>query len=164
MNKTEAIIGLGSNLGDPLKILQSAVLEISGSPEISDFESSAYFRTSPVGPPQNEYINSVCRFKTALSAQELHCFLQSLEAKHGGKPEKIVDGPRYLDLDILFFGQEQASGPELVIPHPKWKERLFVLAPLADLTGLPDHLEALKNFTNPNNETVTKLEVFHEKR
>src|SRR5205814_6337226 len=98
---------------------------------------SKLYLTSPVSEiPQPHYTNAACVFQTSLSAHQLFPALQTIEQKHGKTP-KAKNAPRVIDIDLLFFGHESYQEEHLQIPHPRWRERLFVLVPLVDLT---DHI------------------------
>lgn len=130
----QVYVALGGNIGDTQSILTQALQQISALPNVQHLECSRFYRTPPVSPiPQASYINAVCRFQTSLSAKELLHALQRIETALGKVP-KAKEAPRCIDLDILFFGAELHRDAELVIPHPRWRERLFVLLPLLDLT------------------------------
>jgi 2-amino-4-hydroxy-6-hydroxymethyldihydropteridine diphosphokinase len=170
MEKQLVYIGLGGNIGDPITTFDNVIERLSLASEITDLRSSPFYSTSPVSDiPQDDYLNAVCVFKTSFTAETLQFFLANIERKLGKLP-KEKDAPRIIDIDILFYGSKQINLPDLEIPHPRWKERLFVLRPLADLT---DHIslenetgqiecidlkESLKNFMNRHNEIVTQLE------
>lgn len=127
-------LGLGGNIGDRLTSLKDALELIAAIPSVTQLEVSPFYETSPVSDiPQADYLNAVCRFKTTLEARDLLVVLQAIE-KAGGKIPKPKNVPRVIDIDMLFFGQEFHQTPDLEIPHPRWQERLFVVAPLADLT------------------------------
>ncbi|MCE5317434.1 MAG: 2-amino-4-hydroxy-6-hydroxymethyldihydropteridine diphosphokinase [Parachlamydia sp.] len=131
----DVYVGLGSNLGDPGALVAEALGLLEALPILSEFEASPFYLTSPVSDlPQPHFINAVCRFKTTLSPLKLFAELQKIE-RHLGQTPKPKNAPRLIDLDILFFGKERLLTSELEIPHPRWKERLFVLRPLADLTS-----------------------------
>lgn len=167
---TEVFIGLGGNMGDVCATLQHALRLIARLEQVWLTGVSRFYLTTPVSDiPQDPYTNAVCRCNTTLSAPELLKKLQHIEKLLGKVPiEK--NAPRPIDLDILFFGSERYDSPTLKIPHPRWKERLFVLRPLADLTSeisIPNAdgsghkrfnlLEYLKTFPNPHQETVRIL-------
>lgn len=127
-------LGLGGNIGDTRSFLASVLTEIRGLPWITDFEASGFYRTAPISDiPQDDYVNVVCRFKTKLDAAALLIQLQCIELKHGKLP-KPKNAPRKIDIDILFYGDIYSEVPKLQLPHPRWKERLFVLIPLSELT------------------------------
>jgi 2-amino-4-hydroxy-6-hydroxymethyldihydropteridine diphosphokinase len=130
-----AYLGIGSNLGDRLSYLQSAVDGLAAADGIDVMAVSAVYETDPVGPEQPDYLNAVVAVETTLDAHALLAVGQELEAgAHRVRGERW--GPRTLDVDVLFFGDEHLDTPDLVVPHPRWHERDFVLAPLADL-GVP---------------------------
>ena len=89
----------------------------------------------PRSPKQREYLNAVCRFETTLSPFELLDALEMIEKALGKRP-KPKEAPRVIDLDLIFYGDCQINSPKLTVPHPRWNQRLFVLAPLAELTGM----------------------------
>ena len=130
-----AYLGIGSNLGDRLAFLQSAVDGLAATDGIEVVAVSVVYETDPVGPEQPDYLNAVIAVDTTLDPHELLEVGQRLE----GLAERVRGerwGPRTLDVDVLLYGDEQIDEPDLVVPHPWWRERDFVLAPLADL-GYP---------------------------
>ena len=133
-------LSLGGNIGDRAAMLKQAVITIAQIPNIRDFEISSFYETSPfeVGNiPQCDFLNAVCRFKTGLSAVQIWSCLQRIEQKLG-KIAKPKNAPRAIDIDILFFGNERQlpnAQNNLEIPHPRWRERLFVIIPLLELTN-----------------------------
>ena len=140
-------VGMGGNIGDTFAVMQRAVTELAQMEGITEFECSKIYQTTPVTPyqdiSQEDYLNAVCRFTTSLEPLTLLQVLQSLEKKLG-KIAAPKNSARVIDLDILFFGCQEHNHSHLMIPHPKWKERLFVLTPLLDLTEnihLPDSIE-----------------------
>ena len=127
-------LSLGGNIGDRLAMLKKTFHLIAAIPSVTRLEVSPFYNTSPVSDiPQSDYLNAVCRFMTTLEANELLAHLQAIE-KLQGKTLKPKNVPRIIDIDILFFGEELHDTPELEIPHPHWRKRLFVVAPLSDLT------------------------------
>lgn len=128
-------LGLGGNIGDSKAVLRQALARIAALPEIKELEVSSFYKTSPVSEiPQSDYLNAVCRFKTGLSAGRLFEALKAIE-KSLGKEPKSKNVPRVIDIDLLFFGTESYQEEGLEIPHPRWRERLFVIVPLLDLTA-----------------------------
>jgi 2-amino-4-hydroxy-6-hydroxymethyldihydropteridine diphosphokinase len=127
-------LGLGSNLGDRLALIKTALEKIQALPLTHRFQTSKIYETAPVSPiPQGPFLNAACTFLTTLSPFELLDYLQKIE-KELGKTPKPKEAPRPIDIDILLFGQKQIDTPTLQIPHPAWQERPFVLIPLLDLT------------------------------
>lgn len=130
---SKVFIGVGANLGDPKETIAKAKELLLQEPAITDFVSSRLYLTVPISDiPQSDYINCVWSFSTQLSPRELFEILQDIEKKLG-KIDKPKNAPRLIDLDILLYGEINYNGHELTIPHPRWKERGFVLIPLAEL-------------------------------
>lgn len=133
---TKVTIALGANLGNPLTTLRKVVDELRSSKVFHDVRVSAYYDTSPVQSSGPDYVNAVLTAQTALGPYEVLRFLQSLENRYGRvRPAGIVNAPRTLDLDVLQYGDLHSDDPVLTLPHPRMKERLFVLCPLADIEG-----------------------------
>lgn len=130
---TRAHLGLGSNLGDRLAYLQGAVSALAATPGIEVAAVSRVYETVPVGgPEQGRYLNAVVAVDTDLGARQLLAVAQRLETA-AGRMRAERWGPRTLDVDVLLVGDEQVDSAELTVPHPRWQERAFVLAPLADV-------------------------------
>lgn len=138
-------LGVGANLGNPQETIAQAWSELSQHPEIQDLESSKCYLTTPVSDiPQPDYINCVWSLETSLSAADLMQLLQTIESQLGKIP-KPKNAPRFLDLDILFYGDSIVRTESLEIPHPRLFERAFVLVPMADIadyTPVPYHGES----------------------
>ncbi len=129
-----AYIGLGSNLCDPAVQVRTAMAELEGMRQSRLIARSSLYRTAPVGPAdQPDYINAVVALETRLTPRGLLDALQSIERQHGRQRDGTRWGPRTLDLDILLYGDEQATEPGLQIPHPEMSGRAFVLVPLAEI-------------------------------
>lgn len=126
-----AFVGLGSNLGDRLKNIVTALdLIAAGARPIA---ASPLYETEPVGfLDQPRFLNAVCAIETSLAPRELLEFLSSIEQSLGRKPAKRWR-PRRIDLDILAMGSAAVREADLRIPHPRLTERLFVCRPFADL-------------------------------
>ena len=127
-------LSIGGNEGDRFAVMQEALLAINHIPNIKNFKASSLYETSPVSDiPQSDYLNAACRFDTDLDAQTLLNHLQTIE-KSLGKEPKPKNAARIIDIDVIFFGEEVFRSNELEIPHPRWRERLFVIIPLLELT------------------------------
>ncbi len=123
-----AFLGLGSNLGDRVAQLRGAV---SGLPDV--VAVSPLYETEPVGgPPQGPFLNAVVELATDRSPRQLLEVAKRLE-RRSGRTAGERHGPRPLDVDVLLVGDEQVDSTDLTVPHPRWQERAFVLAPLADV-------------------------------
>ncbi|GGF86197.1 2-amino-4-hydroxy-6-hydroxymethyldihydropteridine diphosphokinase [Alteromonas lipolytica] len=141
-SKQIAYIGLGSNLGDSVSQLVSALCAISELADTQVLKASSFYQSKPMGPQdQPVYVNAVARISTALAPHELLAALQKIEHYHGRVREGERWGPRTLDLDILLYGDESVKTPDLTIPHIGMAEREFVLVPLFEIASemiMPD--------------------------
>lgn len=128
---TAAVIALGSNLGDRLENLRAAIrlMEERG---VKVTRTSSVWETAPVPEDQPRYLNAVATVETSLGASELLAALKEIEHELGRRPGRRW-GPRPIDLDILFYGEQTVTTPDLQVPHPRIEERAFVLAPLAEV-------------------------------
>ncbi|ELR99569.1 2-amino-4-hydroxy-6-hydroxymethyldihydropteridine pyrophosphokinase [Gloeocapsa sp. PCC 73106] len=131
-------IALGSNLGESISILENALVELNHTPGITLVSRSSWYQTKPIGPPQPDYINGCALLDVELTPKALLDTLLNIEAK-AGRIRREKWGPRTLDLDLLLYGNLILNTPTLEIPHPRMKERAFVLVPLAEIA--PDWLE-----------------------
>jgi 2-amino-4-hydroxy-6-hydroxymethyldihydropteridine diphosphokinase len=136
-----AFLGLGSNLGDRLELLQAAAQALDREPGLRVAASSRVWQTAPVGgPPQPDYLNAVLRVETDLTARELLAACQRVEAELGRvRAERW--GARTIDVDVLLFDDLVVEQPDLVLPHPRLAQRAFVVLPLLELEPdavLPD--------------------------
>ncbi len=130
--KVERIfVGLGSNVGHRGRFLVRALRKLGQSSSVCVVNVSPFYETSPVGPRQRSFLNAVAEIRSALSPDELLAHLKSIETDLGRRRRRRW-GPREIDLDLLFFGRHRCEGA-LDLPHPRWKERKFVLWPLSDL-------------------------------
>lgn len=129
----QAILGLGSNLGDRAQLLASARRALASLPGTRLLGASPVYETEPVGyADQPLFLNQVAAVETTLAPQELLRACLQIEREHG-RERDIPNGPRTLDIDLLFYADVCLDEPGLVLPHPRWRERAFVVAPLADL-------------------------------
>lgn len=125
-----AIVALGSNLGNREAHLRFAIERLGES----IVAQSQVFETDPIGGPddQGAYLNMAVVLETELDPYALLRWLHRIEADAGR--ERIVHwGPRTLDLDLLFFDDVVITGGNLAVPHPRYAERRFVLAPLSEV-------------------------------
>jgi 2-amino-4-hydroxy-6-hydroxymethyldihydropteridine diphosphokinase len=138
----DAIIGIGSNLGQRLVQLRSAVTALATLGAIR--ARSAVYETAPVGgPPQPDYLNAAVWLRTELTPLGLLDELTAMEARAGRlRAEAQRNQARTLDLDMLLLGDRGQSVlvlPELVVPHPRLHERAFALRPALDLNSELNH-------------------------
>lgn len=145
-----ALLGLGSNLGDRLGHLRTAVDSLADVDAVSDV-----YETDPVGgPEQGAFLNLVVRLATDLAARDLLAECQRLEvAADRVRIERW--GPRTLDVDVLWVDGERYDEPDLVVPHPRMFERAFVLVPLADVA--PDLVEGIDVSVLADDQGVRRL-------
>ncbi|MCX5681384.1 MAG: 2-amino-4-hydroxy-6-hydroxymethyldihydropteridine diphosphokinase [Candidatus Omnitrophica bacterium] len=128
---TLVFLGLGSNIGDRMKNIQNAVNLLSK--KISIKKVSTIIETDPVDcPPQEKYLNAVLKASTKLSAHELLETTQKIE-KTLGRVRAIRNAPRTIDIDILLYGNERIHDKNLIIPHPRMRNRAFVMNPLNEI-------------------------------
>ena len=132
MQSTKCAIALGSNLGDSLTILKSAIETLNNTPEIAVKSHSSWYQTAPVGPPQPDYINACAILEVTLEPQQLLAKLLEIELKFN-RLRREKWGPRTLDLDLLLYDNLVLETPTLTLPHPRMTERAFVLVPLAEI-------------------------------
>lgn len=126
---TRAFLGLGSNMGERETFLRDAV---AAMPDVA--EVSGLYETDPVGgPEQAPFLNIVVRLETQLSARELLEVCRTLE-KAAERVRVVRWGPRTLDVDVLWVDDETVlDPPDLIVPHPRMRDRAFVMVPLAEL-------------------------------
>jgi 2-amino-4-hydroxy-6-hydroxymethyldihydropteridine diphosphokinase len=128
----DILIGLGANEGDPLDQLRTAVDEIAR--ELSLASVSSVYLTEPVGAlPQPDYFNLACLGHTGMPVRALHRRLLAIETRMGRVRNGVRDTPRPIDIDLLAYGTERITEPDLVVPHPRLHERAFVLVPLHEI-------------------------------
>lgn len=134
-------LGLGSNIGDRMEALKKALKLLEETEAVTIIECSDIYETKPVGvTDQADFLNIALRGTTSSSPKELLGITQSIE-KEMGRIKDMRWGPRNIDLDILLYNDENIMMEELVIPHPRMKERAFVLIPLLDVTLNPGSAE-----------------------
>jgi 2-amino-4-hydroxy-6-hydroxymethyldihydropteridine diphosphokinase len=141
---TTAAIALGSNVGDRTGHIDHAVSRLNAL--LTDTRVSRLRETVPVGVsgPQSLYLNGVLVGRAGMPARDLLSLLHEIEAERG-RERPYPNAPRTLDLDLIFFGAETIGEPDLVVPHPRFRERRFVLEPLAEL--MPDMRDPVTGLT-----------------
>jgi len=128
-----AAVALGSNIDDPEDHVNRAFDEIANLPETRLLARSKLYRTRPVGYlEQPDFVNAMALVETKLAPRALLDGLLEIERVHGRKRER-PNGPRTLDLDIVLYGDRVIDEPGLTVPHPRAREREFVLQPLRDV-------------------------------
>jgi len=127
-------IALGSNLGQSRQILEGALKALSANPALSLDTYSSFYRTAAVGPPQPDYLNACALLSTTLIPTALLDAMLQIEAQFGRERHERW-GPRLLDLDLLLYEDQIIKLPYLQVPHPRMRERAFVLVPLAEIAA-----------------------------
>jgi 2-amino-4-hydroxy-6-hydroxymethyldihydropteridine diphosphokinase len=128
------VVALGSNLGNREEHFLSAVTALRAKGVHLQRFSSVY-ETPPIGyMEQPDFLNMVAMGPTGLPPGDLLSIFQSLE-KDEGREREVMNGPRPLDLDLIFFGDKIIRREKLRVPHPRWRERSFVVQPLAEIAG-----------------------------
>lgn len=131
----EALIAIGSNLGDRRACLRLARRRLAGLPKTALIRGSAVYETPPVGPPgQGPYLNAAVRLETDLTPHAMLEAMQGIEREAGrDRASEVKWGPRTLDLDLLIHDGLIIDDDQLTLPHPEMHERGFVLVPLCDV-------------------------------
>ena len=150
---TTAYIGIGSNLDDPRAQVLQAFTELDQLPHTRVVKKSSLYRSAPIGhAAQPDFINAVAQLETGLPAERLLAELQALEARHG-RQRSFPNAPRTLDLDLLLYGNAEIRSTTLTVPHPRMRERAFVLKPLLEIA--PD---LGFNLTGCANQKIERIE------
>jgi 2-amino-4-hydroxy-6-hydroxymethyldihydropteridine diphosphokinase len=138
MTETTIYLALGSNVGDSAANIHQAI-ELMHS-RISDIIEAPIYSSKAVGyTDQPDFLNTAIRGTTTLEPPELLKFVKDIE-QQVGRIQRFRWGPREIDIDIIFYGDQIVEVPGLTIPHPRFAERDFVLRPICDLDA---------NFTDP---------------
>ena len=148
--KTTAYLSLGSNLGNKQLNLEIACRMLEAE-DIRITAASSVYITEPWGnPTQDDFLNQVLEVETTLEAEQLLAVMQNIE-KRMGRVRSEHWGPRLIDIDIILFGEQVISSPDLTVPHPYLEQRAFVLIPLLEIApgirrpGAGNLQEALDN-------------------
>lgn len=151
-------IALGSNLGDRAATLARAI-EAMNSAGIRVTKQSSLYLTEPVDAPgQAHFLNAVVEAETSLMPMQLLHALMKIEQELGRR-RIAPNGPRTIDLDILFYGSSVIRGPELQVPHPRLTGRRFVLVPLAEIAPEFRHPVLRKSVPELLSETADRSDV-----
>lgn len=135
---TSFFVSLGGNMGDRLHYLREAIRLLKESEGIEIEHISSIYETDPVGfTDQPPFLNMVVGGKASVPASKLLAMVLQIE-RELGRTREVRWGPRTIDIDILTYGLEQWEDENLEIPHPRLKDRLFVLIPFVEVA--PNHL------------------------
>lgn len=159
----KVFLSLGSNIGDRLNHLEEAIKMISEVENINLIAKSHVYETEPVGYlDQDLFMNAVVEIETILEPYDVlkHC----MEIEQELKRKRIIRwGPRTMDIDVLLYDDIKLDDVDLTIPHPRMKERAFVMVPLSEIwtNGKIDQISILDIISNLNTEGIRK--ITHEK-
>lgn len=129
----DALIGLGSNLGDKIANLDLAIERLTATPDIRLVAQSRTYKSAPWGViDQDWFVNAAISIRTPLSPRDLLLRCQAIENEMGRVRQQHW-GPRLIDIDILSYRDLQLNEADLVVPHPLIAQRSFVLLPIRDI-------------------------------
>ena len=131
---TKVAVALGSNLGDRRAHLDYAVSRLRSILQAT--RVSRYIETAPIDVPEEQpaFLNGAMVGETTLSPRELLSLLLAIEAERG-RARPFAHAARTLDLDLVLFGDQMIQEPGLIVPHPRFRDRAFVLEPLAEIAS-----------------------------
>ena len=132
----KAIVALGSNIEPRKERLERALGALAALPSTRLVKASSVIETEPVDVPEEfaalKFMNQVAVLETALSAREFSERMHAIEDAQG-RVRTVRNGPRTIDIDLIDFGGEKSDDPALTLPHPRARERSFVMGPLAEI-------------------------------
>ena len=154
-----AYIAMGTNIDNRFQNLQDAVDALSHVPLLKVLSVSKVYETVPVGYlDQQDFLNAVVKVDTDITPEALLGVCLGIEAGMG-RIRNIKNGPRIIDLDLLLYGQEIRNTDFLTLPHPRMREREFVLRPLLDVYKDFDLTDCIKLNGEGIKEYIKRLEV-----
>jgi len=127
-----AYVGIGANLGDAQAAVRDAMTALGALQRTVVTARSSLYRSEPVDAEGPEFVNAVVALRTGLDADQLLAALQRLEAQ-AGRERPFPNAPRTLDLDLLMYANTVRNSETLTLPHPRMRDRAFVLKPLAEI-------------------------------
>ena len=130
------LLSIGSNMGDREANIAFAEERLEECGQIRSLKKASLYETDPVGyTDQPDFLNTCVSFLTTLGPEELLDLTSGIE-NDCKRVRTIRWGPRTLDIDIIFYGDEKIDTPRLTVPHPRWQERAFVIIPAKELMEL----------------------------
>lgn len=153
-------------MGDKLANCRKGIAAVADHPEMTLVSQASFYKTAPMDyKDQDWFVNTAIGITTTLTPKALLAELQTIQSKIGRKKSAIRFGPRILDLDILFYGNETLQSENLNIPHPRMHQRRFVLQPLCDLAPnfvhsvLNVEIKTLLQKLDPGDQPVEAMDV-----
>lgn len=138
-------LSLGSNVGDRHALIARALDRLDAHPGIRIRCVSGWYETEPVGGvPQGDFVNIAAGVETGLSPLELLAAVKDVE-RALGRDTPVRWGPRAIDIDVILWGDRIDASETLTLPHPEFRSRRFVLAPLAEIA--PDAVDPVTGLT-----------------
>ncbi|GAA5510865.1 2-amino-4-hydroxy-6-hydroxymethyldihydropteridine diphosphokinase [Novipirellula caenicola] len=134
--RAQCLVSFGSNLGDRDTVIAEAARKVTASAMVENFTASRLFETPPIGGPsgQEPFLNAVAAFETTHSARDILKLLQSIENELGRQRRRRWDA-RSIDLDVVLHGNLVGGSAALIVPHPRYTARQFVLQPACDVAA-----------------------------
>jgi len=127
----KALLGIGGNVGDVLRRFEHLYWYMESSKFVHIVENSPILKNPPFGfLAQNDFLNALMLIETNLTPKQLLRYVLRVEKKFGRK-RLFKDGPRTLDIDLIFYEDIAMQSSELTLPHPAWMQRSSVLIPLS---------------------------------
>lgn len=131
----QAVLALGSNLGERIARLQGAVAALEDTPEVNIVSVSSVYETEPIDTPEGsgKFLNAVVLLDSTLTVHTLLERAQAIEDAFGGRDRSEPNAPRTLDVDLIMVGDRICDDETLTLPHPRAHERGFVLVPWMEI-------------------------------
>ena len=156
---TRAYVGLGANLGNAARSLETALAALARLPHTVLAARSSLYASAPVDAAGEDFVNAVAALDTTLTAPALLRHLQAIEQAHG-RERPYRNAARTLDLDILLYGSGVSDDPHLTLPHPRMSGRAFVIVPLLEIAphlALPDGTSVLSLLAGVADQRIARL-------
>ena len=134
----QVCVAFGANLGDARATVLQAIQDVGALATTQLQKASSLYASAPYEATGPEFVNAVAIYSTNLLPLDLLDSLQNLENK-AGRERPFPNAPRTLDLDLIWYDDLVLDSPRLTLPHPRWRERAFVLVPLAEIC--PDRVK-----------------------
>ncbi|MCK5214710.1 MAG: 2-amino-4-hydroxy-6-hydroxymethyldihydropteridine diphosphokinase [Candidatus Omnitrophica bacterium] len=125
-------LALGTNLGDRLANIENAIKSLKEKGVVIEIVSSIIESAPDGGPHQDDYLNAVLKGNVSISPKQLLDTVKQIE-KEMGRKKTVINGPRIIDIDILLYDKISLNTKDLIIPHPRMRQRNFVISPLIEI-------------------------------